>query len=177
MTTKQQQDRPAALHLYELVDEQLALDALVGMEEGEWTPEIEELAQELTAKLVAKADGYCSYYRSVEAACAAMQAEERRLAARRKARENRLARLKAYADAELQRMGRDKVEGSLFTLARQRSKAQVSVECTVDALPPEFVRVVPEERHPDKQALYAALQAGAEVPGVQLVPQFVVRIY
>ena len=40
----------------------------------------------------------------------------------------------------------------------------------VDVLPPEYVRVVPARREPDKIALAKALKAGANVPGAELVP-------
>jgi hypothetical protein len=176
MTETMQPQATAGLHLYELAEEQLALDALVQMDEGEWTPEHEQLAQELTEKLVAKADGFAMYVRGVEALCGAIRAEEERLAARRKARENRVAALKRYALQALERMGRPKIEGTLFTLARQRGKDAVVVHVGPEQLPAEYVRTVPATITVDKTALYTALKAGVAVDGAELQPTFFLRV-
>jgi hypothetical protein len=166
----------ANLTLYELGEEQAALDALVSMDEGEWTEDHEALEQELTAQLVTKADAFGAYVQSLTATADAIKAEQDRLAARRKTLENTVARLKRYALMALQTMDRDKVSGSLYTIGVQRNPPSVLVEVGADALGDEFVRVVPASREINKAAIGAALKAGQTVPGCSLTSTFSLRI-
>jgi hypothetical protein len=50
------------------------------------------------------------------------------------------------------------------------------VECPVDSLAPEYVRVVPEKREPDKDAIKAAINAGKLIDGCKVVKHDNVRI-
>lgn len=165
-----------ALTLYDLADEALALDDLAAMDDGEWTPEHEALATTLIEQLVQKADAFGGYVKELESREEAIAAEITRLQARKKAVTNRLQWLKSYGCAVLQRMGRPRIEGAAFTLAVQSNPPKVEVSVLPDALPSEFVRVVPELREPDRAALAKALKAGAVIPGVTLVTTQSLRI-
>jgi hypothetical protein len=158
------------LSLYDLSDEALALDALTAMDDGEWTPEADALHCELMEKIVVKADAFGGYVRDLEAREEMIAAEIARLAARRKTLQNRLQWMKTYAAAALQRMDRPKIVGTLFTLAIQKNPASLHVTVFADALPAEYVRVIPEQREPDKKALLDAVKAGAVINGVELAP-------
>lgn len=166
----------ATLTLYELSEEQLALDELSAMEDGEWTPELEALAVELLEKLVQKADDFGSYAKELEAREEMLDAEIKRLQDRKKRVANRLTWMKSYGCTVLQRIGRPRIEGTFFTLALQNNPPKVDVSVLPDALPPEYVRVIPEVREPDKTALAKALKAGQEIPGVALVQTQSLRI-
>lgn len=165
-----------ALSLYELGEEQLALDELSAMEDGEWTPELEALAVDLLEQLVQKADAFGGYVRELEAREELLEQEIRRLQDRKKRVANRLTWMKAYGCSVLQRIGRPRIEGTRFTLALQNNPPKVDVTVLPDALPAEFVRVIPEVREPDKTALAKALKAGQEIPGVALVQTQSLRI-
>jgi hypothetical protein len=159
-----------ALSLYELTEEQLALDELSAMEDGEWTPELEQLATQLLEQLIAKADAFGGYVRELEARETVLEAEIKRLQDRKKRVANRLAWMKAYATTALQRMDRPRLEGTRFTLAIQKNPPSLLVTVLPDALPPEFIRVIPEQREADKKALLEAVKQGATIPGVELAP-------
>lgn len=164
------------MHLYELADEAVALDALCAMDEGEWTDEHEQLAQELAGKLAAKADAFGGYLKTLEARASAIKGEEVRLATRRKAVENHVQRLKTYALIALEHMGKQKVEGTLFTLTMAKNPPSVKVHVAASDLSDEYVRVIPESREPDKQKLLTALKAGHEIAGVELVQGTSLRV-
>ena len=166
----------ATLTLYELGEEQAALDALVSMDEGEWTADHEALEQELTAALVLKADKFGAYVQSLTATVDAIKTEQDRLAARRKTMENTVARLKRYALMALQTMDRDKVSGTLYTIGVQRNPPTVQVDVPADALDDEFVRIVPESRDINKFAIGVALKAGQSIPGCFLTSTYSLRI-
>ncbi|MBY0490665.1 MAG: siphovirus Gp157 family protein [Gemmatimonadaceae bacterium] len=158
------------LSLYDLCDEARALDDLVGMDDGEWSAEHEALHTPLMEALVAKADGFGSYVRDLEQRVEVIKIEEERLAARRKRLESRVKWMKEYAVTALLLADRKKLEGTLFTLAVQKNPDSVAVSVLPDALPPEYVRVIPEVREPDKKGLLSALEAGVAIPGVELAP-------
>lgn len=158
------------LTLYELSEEARALDDLSALDDGEWTPEAETLYTDLMAQLVPKADAFGAYVRDLEAREAVIAEEIARLQARKKRLTNRLTWIKAYGATCLQNMDRPRIEGTMFTLAIQKNPASVVVTVLPDALPPEFVRVIPEQREPDKKALLDALKAGATIPGAELAP-------
>lgn len=163
------------MYLYDLAEEAVALEGLCAMDEGEWTEEHEALAQELSAKLVQKADAFGGYLKTLEGRGETIKEEELRLKNRRLAIENHVARLKAYAMIALEHMGKEKVEGALFTLRVQQNPPSVQVADGV-ALGDEYVRVVPESRVPDKTKLLQALKAGVTVEGVTLTRTSSLRI-
>lgn len=173
--TKQPQVRER-LSLYELGDEVVALENLVAMDEGEWTDEHEALEKELMEKLVAKADAFGGYVRNLEATAAACKAEAQRLSARQKACENRVASLKEFACAALQRMGKTELKGELFTLANQPNNPSVEVTVEAEKLPAEYVRVVPATKEPDKRAILEALQQGVTIEGCSIKRTLSLRI-
>jgi len=154
----------------------VALDSLSTKDEGEWTEEHEQLAQELAGQLASKADAFGGYLKTLEARASAIKGEEVRLATRRKAVENHVQRLKTYALLALEHMGKQKVEGTLFTLALAKNPPSVKVNVAASELGEEYVRVIPEQREPDKQKLLTALKAGHEVPGVELVQGTSLRV-
>ena len=160
----------SALTLYELAEEAAALDDLTAMEDGEWTPEADALHTQLMDQLVSKADAFGGYLRELEAREEVLSTEMARLAARKKRLASRIQWMKNYAASALQRMDRPRLEGTLFTIALHKNPPSLLVNVLPDQLPEEFVRVIPEQREPDKKALMEAVKAGANIPGVELAP-------
>ena len=157
------------LTLRELSEEALALDDLVAMDGGEWTDEVAALHDELMPKLLAKTDHYASYVKELEGRESVMSEEIARLTARKRTLTARIAWMKRYAAEALTAMGRPKVEGALFTLAVQKnSTPELLLSVMTDALPPAFVKVIPETREPDRQAIVAALKSGTVIEGAEL---------
>lgn len=163
------------MHLYELAEEAVALHQLCEMDQGEWTTEHEALEKELTAKLVAKADAFGGYLASLDAKAEAIRTEETRLAQRRSAVENHARRLKGYALIALQHMGKEKVEGDLFSLRIQKNPPKVVLDPNT-TLDDEYIRVIPESWEPDRKKLLLALKAGTEIAGATLVQDVSLRI-
>lgn len=165
------------LTLGDIVDEFRALDELSAMEDGEWTTEHMELLEELMPKAIAKVDRFGGYLRELEAREEVITQEIARLTARKTHLKNRIAWMKRYAVGELQRLGRPKMDGDLFTLRLHKNPPSVEVSVLPDALPEQFVRIIPETREPDKKALLDALKAGATIPGAELAaPTYHLRV-
>lgn len=164
-------ERPTQdLTLRDLADEACALDDLVYLEDGEWTPEIEALHDELSAKLFGKVDGYGTYLSLLKSREDAIDAERKRLKARQESFARQRERLANYAVMQIMRMGQKSIDGNFYTLRVQANPPTVQVDVLVDALPAEYIRVIPEEHHPDRRALLAALKGGAQIDGVSLAP-------
>lgn len=159
-----------ALTLRDLADERLALDALIAQDDGEYTPEAEALERDLVAQLMQKVDSFGTFLAEQKATAEALDEELVRLSTRQRAITSRIERLKRYAQDALQSMGRDRVEGLLYTFALQKNPASVLVDVLPDALPAEFVRVQPEVRTADRKAIAAALKAGHSIDGCQWAP-------
>jgi uncharacterized protein YqgV (UPF0045/DUF77 family) len=166
-----------SLTLYDITAEQRALDAMVTMDEGEWTDETEALFQDLVSKMVEKADNFGRYVRTRESIVAAIKDEEKRLADRRKAIENHVDRLKSYAVMCMRLMQRDKIEGTTFTLAVQKNNVTAIIEAEAEELLEAFQKYHPATFSVDRAAVLAALKAGVEVPGCALAePSYHLRI-
>lgn len=175
-TEPQHRPEKVGLTLYELSEEMKALDELIFMQDGEFDEPAEALYEEQVAKMATKADDFGRYLRTRESLAANIKEEEKRLAARRKALENHVDRLKRYAVMALRNMGRPKVEGTTFTLAVQKNPPALDVQVSAEQLPEEFVRFVPATIETDKAALLAAVKAGREIPGVALVEGYHLRV-
>jgi hypothetical protein len=165
------------LTLHDLTDELLALDALVAMDDGEWTDAHEALAIEHTEQAMAKVDSFAGYLRDRKTRIAVIDAEIERLTERAQYFAKEVERLERYALFCLERSGRDKMAGTLHTMAARKNppKLVVEDESQILALPEAvsqgWVRVippVPEQRKLDANAVKKALAAGTELPGVSV---------
>lgn len=170
------------LTLHDLTDEALALDALVAMDDGEWTDEHEALADELTEKLLAKTDAFADYVSDLATRCEIVRKEEKRLADRRKRMESNVDRLSRYALVCLQRSGRDKLTGERHTIAVRKNPPSVHVFDEAALMDCEqgyalgLLRHVPEQWTPDRKRIADVLKAGQEIPGCELVSSYRVEV-
>lgn len=166
----------ASLTLYELAAEDNALQALIGMDDGELTPEAEALEMELVAAMASKADKFGAVVQAFDDADETIERTITRLKARQKAFRNKSERLRRYGLMALNAMQRTRVEGALHTLTVQNNPPRVEVSVPVEALPEAYVRVVPESREVNKAAISAALKAGATIEGCALITSQSLRI-
>jgi hypothetical protein len=113
------------LKLYDIPIAFARIEAILDAAEGELTPELESELNALEMALEQKTDGICAMIREAEAAVEAYKAERDRLELRRKVAENRVERLKAYLKDNMERLGRDLVEGEHFR-ARIQSNTRPS---------------------------------------------------
>lgn len=160
----------STLTLRDIGDEFLALDELAAMDDGEWTDVHEQIANELMERAALKADKFGSYVRELEHRADVIGAEVDRLAARKKRIASRVDWMKRYAVGVLERAGRPKIEGDLFTIALHKNPPSVEVTVLPDKLPADYVTVIPEQRKPNTAAILVALKAGIEIAGAALRP-------
>lgn len=177
----------AALRLYDTVDALQTVESWLIEHDGELTPELSELLDQALGDFGAKVERVALKVRELEQSAEAVKAEATRLAARAKSYETAAARLKAYLHLELQRAGRDKVEGpnKLATVAVQKNSAPAVTftrQPTDDDAAFGFAVTIPEQVIPasvqwDRAALVAAFKSNAPLPdGVEITVGTHVRI-
>lgn len=150
------------MRLYELPAAIREIEAEIIEADGELTPEVEARLEALEGEFRGKAEHIALLSREAKAEAAAVKLEEDRLAARRRAAENRERRLKDYLHACMTAAGLDHIESERCKLRVQRNgQPSVRVDVAPDALPEMFRRVVVDA---DRAALLAAWKESGEVP-------------
>ncbi len=133
--------------LYELTEELVALDTLLAEVGGDVsTPEgqtLEAWAEKFQWQMANKVDAYGALYKNLEADAKALAEEVKRLSDRKRALENRGARLLALAKFSMDRLQTRKLEGQRFTIALQKAGGLDPLEVLVERaedLPERFQR-------------------------------------
>lgn len=133
------------------------------------------LVDEIQGQFSAKAERICRYMADVQAVAAACKAEEERLAKRRKAAERKTDALKWILETSMIRAGMEKAEAGTFKLAFQKNPPSVFI-ARLEDVPPEYWRIIPETREPDKRKMLDDLKAGRAIPGALLAQGSSLRI-
>lgn len=174
--------------LYEIADARDILDLWLLESDGEVTPELEALLAEVDADANAKIERVALYIREQKALADAAKQERDRLAGIASARLKAAESLTSYLHREMDRLGKDRVNGVLATVALQKNPPSVKGELAQPDLydlyeswrrgdAPEFVKLIPENYVLNKDAVKAAAKAGQPIPAGLTVEQSVgVRI-
>lgn len=115
-----------------------------------------------------KIEACAAAMRDIEARAQAAADEAERLYERKVSLLKHRDWLKEYIRQNMEFVGRQKVEGSLFTVRVQNTAARVEI-AEGAILPEKFMVHAVIVAKPDKGKLREALAAGEEVPGVSLV--------
>ena len=109
-----------------------------------------------------KAENTAKLIRSWEAEANAIKEEEKRLANRRKALENRVSNTKAYLFEQMKNAGLEKVKRPTLTVSIANNPPSVEV-IDPDKIPSLFM--IEQKPVIDKKAILVALKNGAEIEG------------
>lgn len=158
--------------LYELTEAYAKLAELDVEEFDEATGEVSrpfeaELAT-LSGAIDDKVEGCARVIRNLGADVDALEKEEKRLYARRKAVENKLERLKEYLRVNMALANKSRVKTTLFSVSLGEEK--LVVEVFDDALVPDDLRLEAKKPAASKKAVEEAIDGGREVPGARMVP-------
>jgi len=156
-----------AITLYEIAAAYRAdVDRLADMDLDDAT--LTDTLEGLGGELEVKAQQVGAFIKNLEATAAAIKEAEAGMAARRKALENRIARVKDYLLASMMVAGVEKIECPLFRLSVKHNPPAVEVYEHL-MIPSEFMRQKPPPApEPDKAAIAAELKAGRDVSGCRL---------
>jgi hypothetical protein len=90
----------------------------------------------------------------------AIDAEIKRLQARKKSEQNKVERMKEAISNAMQHFGIYEVKTPTLRLSFRKSERVVGM--SFDELPDEFVTVVPEQRKPNLNAIKSAIKEGVK---------------
>ena len=130
------------------IDEQTFIDTLEGLE----------------GDIEVKAENYGKVIREFEAKQAACDAEIERLKKRKESYSNKVDTMKNTLKEAMKRMNKTKITGNLFAFTVKASQAKTVITGEV---PEEYLRIKTEAT-PDKAAIKAAIEAGADISWAHL---------
>lgn len=144
--------------LYDLTDEYRFLLELA--EDPDVDPDtLADTLEALGGEIEDKADGYAKVMKQLEADAAALKAEEKRLARRRSACENSIARMKKALQTTMETTGKTKFKTNLFSFWIQKNAPRLVVD-NEKKVPAEYF-VQPDPVRNDA-AIKKALNEGAK---------------
>lgn len=149
------------LKLYEIAD---SIRAILNAEE--WTDETVSALEQCELSLTEKVGSIAEIIRQAEASAEICKAEEKRIAAIRKAREGKSEWLKNYLLSALQQADREEIAIGTRTVRLRKNPHAVCVD-DESAIPAKYYTIIPETKQLDKSRLAADLKSG-EVPGAHL---------
>jgi hypothetical protein len=164
--------------LWAITDELAEVGALIADNEGELTPDLEARLDALEGALEEKVERIALFIRESETLADGAKSEKERLYAIEKAHRRKADGLKEYLLRCMSGAGRERVETARARVRLQKSGTpSIDYHGDLDALPADFVRVVPESRVLDKKAITQAIRDGETPPeGVTVSYSTSVRI-
>lgn len=119
----------------------------------------------VNAALEEKLESTAKVIRNLEAEADGLEAEEKRLKARKMAVKNRIADIKGYVQQNLEAMGKDKVTSGIFKWSIQANAPSVNI-LDESLIPDAYWKI---ERKPMKTEIKKAIEAGELTEGAELV--------
>lgn len=159
------------MNLYILTTQAKEISLL--LEEGEFTPEIEQALAITQEQLQEKSLQYTYVIKNFEADSQAIDNEIKRLKAMKEAKDGAIDRMKEAVRNAMLASGIDKIESSLFKLSLRRSESVEVVN--IDQLP-ESLTTVKKTVSADKVKIKEAIKAGQNVEGAVIVENFSLQI-
>jgi len=156
------------MNLYEITGAMAAVQQMA--EDGVPPEQLADQIELLDGDFKSKAGSILYVIANLKAEVEAVKAEENRLIARRKTRENSIARLKEYLLANMTAIDLKKVDNGIMT-ASIRKGVQVAQIDNEDSIPNEF-KLIKTVVVTDKRELLKALKAlpvGESIDGAQMV--------
>jgi len=154
--------------LYELSDQYNALSGLLENSEVDQAEVLEEL-NAIEDQFNVKAENIGKLILSLAGDIAVIQTEEQRLATRKRGIEKHLNYMKAYLHQEMLATGNEKIEGEVLTISLRKNPDSVSV-VDQDAIPEEFIRIIPATLQADKDKILRHFKSTGEIiSGVDII--------
>jgi hypothetical protein len=159
------------MNLYTLTTQAKQIALL--LEEGEFTPELEQALAITQEQLQEKAINYTYVIKNYEADSQAIDNEIKRLKAMKDAKDNAIDRMKEAVRNAMLASGIDKIESPLFKLSLRRSESVEVVN--IDQLPENLV-TVKKTVSADKVKIKEAIKAGQNIEGAVVIENFNLQI-
>lgn len=149
--------------LYELTEMYQNIWDLIGDDEADLET-LERALENIEDNINFKAESMAKLIKNIDGDIDVLKQEEKRLAERRRALENKQKNIKGYLEMQLKTMEIDKVKTPLFTVALQNNPQSVEI-LDEDTIPEEFIIYT---KSISKKEILAKLKEGQEVPGAEI---------
>lgn len=159
--------------LYELTEMYQSVWDLISDDEVDLEA-MENALSTIEDTIESKAESIAKLIKSIDSDMLALETEEKRLYARRKALSNKQKGIKDYLEYQLKSMGVDKVKTPLFTVALQNNPPSVNV--LDESLVPSWYSKTVTTTSLVKKDILDALKRGIDVPGVEMKQDKSLRI-
>ncbi len=155
------------LTLFNLVDAYRI--ALSGIPDDATDEQVAEALSGLTGAITVKGQNIAAYCLNLEAEAEAVESAAKKLKARAESSRRRVESLRAYLLSGMKATGISEIKALDGTFRAKIVKNPHSVEITGLVVPPEYERVIPEKREPDKGKIKDDLKAGVILDFARLV--------
>lgn len=145
-------------------------------EKQEFTAFFEEQINSLAQKEADKADAFAYAIRHAEAEVEFFKRESERFQQRKTVVENKIKSMKERITYVLREFNLKEICGAKYKLALRRSQRVIVTEQDPKKFPDEYVRIIPEQREPDKKVIGDALKAGKEIEGAYIEEHWTTQI-
>lgn len=138
---------------------------------------MDEYLNELGQQEVTKIDNFAGFIRKQAAIAEAVKEESQRLAAKAKAMQNKVDRMKEHYLAVMRFHGLKKIQGNIYSIGvRESTRVNVAdLDALVKDNNPLWVKAETTYK-PDKATIKEALKDGVSVPGCQLEKSYSLNI-
>lgn len=154
--------------LYDLTNALAQIETTIEDAGGELTDDLEKALDAANMDFKSKVENIGKWICNLDGTEDMLDAEIKRLQARKKGHEHLKERLKEYVKMNMEKVGKTKIEYATMTVSIQSNPPSVDI---VDALaiPARFYTVVPAYNVLDKKAVLTALKAGETIEGAVLI--------
>ena len=158
------------MNLYELTGDMLKLQQLLENGEVVDTELLNDVITDTTADYEEKIENCAKVYKNLTSDVDGIDAEIKRLTARKKVLKTNADNLKARMYDSMKATGKPKIKGKLFTVAIQANggKLPVIVDVTTDKLPDELVTII---EGPNLDAIAKYIDEHPETPFAHYGPR------
>lgn len=143
------------------------------IDEGSEFESLADTLESIEDAIEEKAENIAKLVKTIDAEAEVLKVEEKRLADRRRALENRSKGLKEYLQSNLEASGLKKVKGSLFTINIQKNPASVNI-LDETKIPKSYF--IPQPDKLDRKSLVQAFKNGELIEGAELTQGESLRI-
>lgn len=153
------------MKLYELSEQYRNLSEylLTAEPDSEYISEATKQLGEISEQFTVKAENIGKIIMENQAESKALEAEIKRLSARKETLDNKTEWLKNYLQVEMITAKTEKIEGNLLTLTLQKSPPSCIV--TDQTLVPKiFIKIIPQQEQVDRVAILTNFRNNGEIP-------------
>lgn len=133
--------------------------------ESDMAEALRDALENMAADIDFKLENYAKIIKNFESDIEGLKAEEARLAAKRKAKENAIKAMKERMTIAMQQTGKLDIKTPLFSFKVQKNTPSVVMDVNyIEDVPEKYL--IPQDPKIDKKLLKADIEAGADLDGI-----------